>query len=126
MEKSVIITIDDPEQSKWCINTLIEEGYRVFEETKLANIADILYQYDINTIISNPDIKNVPLTELIPLLKRYYRDTKIIVFMKDYSPEKELLLRLNGVSHTIPWPVSRELLLTIVNKINSDKLSYVV
>ena len=124
-DKSVIIAIDQPLQSEWCMNVLKREGYQIFKETRLVDIADLLYRYKIDLIISNPNIKNIPLYELIPLLKRFYRDTKIIVFMEDYSPEKELILRLNGVSHTIPWPVSSELLLSIVDHINKDRLSYV-
>ena len=126
MHKTVIVAVDEPVQSKWCVETLENEGYRTFEATKLVNIADLLYQYRIDIIISNPDIKNIPLYELMPLLKRFYRDTKVIVFMKDYSPEKELALRLNGVSHTVPWPVSSGLLTSIISRINNDRVSCAV
>ena len=122
--KTVIIAIDNPDQRRWCVETLIESGCRIFEATELIHIADLLYRYRINIIISNPDLKNVPLYELLPLLKRFYKDTKVIMFMKDYSPEKELILRLNGVSNTIPWPVSRELLVSLVNKVNIKSEAY--
>jgi len=40
--KTVIIAIDNPDQRRWCVETLIESGCRIFEATELIHIADLL------------------------------------------------------------------------------------
>jgi len=124
--KTIIVALEQAFQREWCIEVLEKGKYRVLKASSLVKIAELLYQYHVDLIISNSDIRGISLIELIPLLNRFYKEIKVAVFMKEYSAEEELLLRLNGVSYTIPWPVTDELMLSVVNRGTDNKIAYAV
>jgi len=95
---------------------LSSDGYRIIKAKNFLTLINSLERYRIHLIISEVKLPGISMAAFLPFLRRHYSYIKVIIVMKEYSPRIELSLRPYKILYVMPWPVSRELLKSLVEK----------
>ena len=95
---------------------LSSDSYRIIKAKNFLTLINSLERYHIHLIISEVKLPGISMAAFLPFLRRRYSDIKVIIVMKEYSPRMELSLRPYKILYVMPWPVSRELLKSLVEK----------
>ena len=95
---------------------LSSDGYRIIKAKNFLTLINSLERYRIHLIISEVKLPGISMAAFLPFLRGRDSDIKVIIVMKEYSPRMELSLRQYNILYVIPWPVSRELLKSLVEK----------
>ncbi|RKY01231.1 MAG: hypothetical protein DRP54_04055 [Spirochaetes bacterium] len=95
---SVIISTEE----KWgeeLAETLSIDGCRIFRVQTLLQMVEYLYKYNIDIIVTGHTVEGVHIHKLLPILFRFFRDVKVIVYLNEYSPQLERTFRIAGVTY---------------------------
>jgi len=114
--KTVLVVFKEDSDRDYLTEVLSQDGYRIIKATSLLSLFDSLDRYIIHLIISEVNLPGISMDAFLPFLRQRYEDIKVIITMKNYSSQMELSLRPYNILYVMPWPVSRELLKSVVAK----------
>lgn len=114
--KTVLVVFKEDSDRDYLTGVLSQDGYRIIKATSLLSLFDSLDRYIIHLIISEVNLPGISMDAFLPFLRQRYEDIKVIITMKNYSSQMELSLRPYNILYVMPWPVSRELLKSVVAK----------
>lgn len=115
-QQTVLLAFKDRSVLAYFTEVLSREGYRVLTADSLVTLMRALDRYKVDLLISGDRLPGVSITALLPLLRERYADIKVIVAMRRYSPQIELLMRQHKVLYVFPLPVSEELVRSVVSQ----------
>lgn len=113
--KTVLAAFRRNSDMKYLQDVLSTDGYRILKASDFVSLIESLNRYRIHLIISEVKLPGISMTNFLPFLRQRYMDIKVIIVMKNYSPRIELLLRSHKILYVMPWPVSRELLRSVIS-----------
>jgi DNA-binding NtrC family response regulator len=97
------------------LSTLLAfEDHRVIGVDNLLSLIDTLNNYRVDLLISHVDLPGIPMVDLIEYIRKKYFDIKIILLMREYSPELERILRPFKILFVGTWPVREALFRSVV------------
>lgn len=114
--KTILLAFQSYSDMNYLSEVLSSDCYRIIRAGNFLSLIDALDHYRIHLIISEVNIPGISMINFLPFLRKRYSNIKVIIAMKDYSPRLELSLRQYNILYVIPWPVSRELLKSLVEK----------
>jgi DNA-binding NtrC family response regulator len=114
--KTVLLAFADRNVAGYFEDILTGEGYRVLKAGTLVGVVDALDRYRVDMLIAGDRLPGVSMTALLPLIRDRHEEVKVIIAMKRYSPQLELCLRPHKILYVMPWPVSGELVRSVVSK----------
>lgn len=114
--RSVLLAVDKSADRDVISGILLSKGYRVIKAENLLSIIESLENYQVHLLISDFELPEISMNNFLPFLRKRYPDLKVIITMKDYSPEKELSLRPYKILYVFTWPIKVEILKSIVEK----------
>jgi DNA-binding NtrC family response regulator len=126
--KTVLIVLKDPEERSYLKQLLEFEDYRIVDADNLLSLIEAVYHYHIDLIIADVDMPGISMADLLSYLRKRFYDIKVILSMKEYSPELELRLRPYKILYVMTWPIGEELLKSIIArglKIDRARLAFV-
>jgi DNA-binding NtrC family response regulator len=115
-QQTVLLAFKDRSVVAYFTRILAGEGYRVLAVDSLATLIGALDRYKVELLISGERLPGVSITAFLPLLRERYAEIKVIVAMRRYSPQLELLLRQYKILYVFPLPVSEELVRSVVSQ----------
>jgi DNA-binding NtrC family response regulator len=113
---TVLLAFSDRMVSEYVESILTVEGYRVLHAGTLLEVVDVLDRFRVDLLIAGERLPGVSMTALLPLIRERYEQVKVVIAMKRYSPRLELCLRPYKILYVMPWPVSGELLKSVVSR----------
>jgi len=114
--KSVLLAVDNLAYRDMISGILQSKGYRVIKANNLLSVIESLENYQIHLLISEVELPEISMINFLPFLRKRYPDLKVIITMKDYSPETELSLRPYKILYVFTWPIEIEILKSVVEK----------
>jgi DNA-binding NtrC family response regulator len=103
------------------------EDHRVIGVDNLLSLIDTLNNYHVDLLISDVNLPGIPMVDLIEYIRNKYFDIKIILLMREYSPELERRLRPFKILFVGTWPVQEALFRSVVARSleRRNELSYI-
>ena len=114
--KTVLVAFQNSSEIDSISRILDSEHYRIIQASNFLSLIESFERYRIHLIISEVDLPGISMITLLPFLRKRHPDLKVIVAMKDYSPEKELILRPYKILYVLTWPLNAALLKSLVSR----------
>ena len=114
--RSVLLAVYNSVDRDMISGILLSKGYRVIKADNLLSVIESLENYRVHLLISDFELPEISMNNFLPFLRKRYPDLKVIITMKNYSPEKELSLRLYKILYVFTWPINIEILKSVVEK----------
>lgn len=113
-QKTILIAFHRPEDRESILKVLSPMEYRIILAEDIISLFDFLQQYRIDLLIAESDFPGVSMSDLLSFLRSRYGEIKVIIAMKEYSVDSELILRQHKLLYLMRWPLNGELLNSIV------------
>ena len=114
--KTVLFVFEDAAEIDYISEAFVSNECRIIKAADLKSLFESLEKFNVDLVIAEEKLAGIPLTQLLPFVRTRFPELKIIITTRDYSPEKELSLRPHKVLYIMPFPINRELLVSIAEK----------
>ncbi|MGQ9614970.1 MAG: hypothetical protein ACUVWJ_01045 [Spirochaetota bacterium] len=114
LPKTILLAIHRPEDRESILKVLSPAEYRIILAEDLISLFDFFQQHRIDLLIAESDFPGVSMCDFLSFLRYRYGEIKVIIAMKEYSVDRELLLRQHKILYVMRWPLNGELLNSIV------------
>ncbi len=114
-EKTVLLALNDDTETDFLKGMLARDGYRVFKAGNFLSLINKFERFNIHVLISDVDLPGFSMIAFLPFLRERYEEVKVIIIMKEYSPEVERALRPYKVMYVMPHPVNGDLLKSVLS-----------
>lgn len=114
-EKTVLLALNDDTETDFLKGMLARDGYRVLKAGNFHSLINKFERFNIHVLISDVDLPGFSMIAFLPFLRERYEEVKVIIIMKEYSPEVERALRPYKVMYVMPHPVNGDLLKSVLS-----------
>ncbi len=114
-EKTVLLALNDDTETDFLGGVLVRDGYRVLKAGNFLSLINRLERYRIHVLIADVDLPGFSMIAFLPFMRERYEEVKVIIIMKEYSPNVERALRPYKVMYVMPHPVDGDLLKSVLS-----------
>ena len=114
--KRIVIADQNVYRRDYLSGVLRSEEYRILAVDNLLSLIETLSNSQVDLLIAHVDLPGILIDELLSYIRKRDLEMKVILIMKNYSPEIERNLRPFKILFMMTWPIREELLRLIVAK----------
>jgi DNA-binding NtrC family response regulator len=114
--KRIVIADQNVYRRDYLSGVLRSEEYRILAVDNLLSLIETLSNSQVDLLIAHIDLPGILIDELLSYIRKRDLEMKVILIMKNYSPEIERNLRPFKILFMMTWPIREELLRLIVAK----------
>ena len=114
--KTVLLAFKKTSDIDYCLEALSTDGYRILKACDFMSLIESLVCYRIDLIISEVGLHGISMIHFIPFLRKYFKDIKLIIAVKNNSSQIELRIRQYNVLYVAKWPANQEILKSVTAK----------
>jgi DNA-binding NtrC family response regulator len=114
--KRIVIADQNVCRRDYLSGVLRSEEYRILAVDNLLSLIETLSNFQVDLLIAHVDLPGILIDELLSYIRKRDLEMKVILIMKNYSPEIERNLRPFKILFMMTWPIREELLRLIVAK----------
>ena len=112
--KRIVIADQNVYRRDYLSGVLQSEEYRILAVDNLLSLIETMSNSQVDLLIAHVDLPGILIDELLSYIRKKDLEMKVILIMKNYSPEIERNLRPFKILFMMTWPIREELLRSIV------------
>jgi len=113
--KTVLLALNDDTETEFLKGMLARDGYRVLKADNFLSLINKFERYNIHVLISDVNLPGFSMVAFLPFMRERYEGVKVIIIMKEYSPNVERVLRPYKVMYVMPHPLNGDLLKSVLS-----------
>ncbi len=115
-KKTVLLAFPNTSDMDYLTRLLSSHEYRIIRADSFITLIEALDRFKVHLLISDVKLADISMAAFLPFLRKRFSDIKVIIAMKNYSPELELTLRQYNILYVMRWPINGELFISVVEK----------
>jgi len=116
IKKTVLLAFPNVSDIDYLTRLLSSHEYRIIRANNFLTLIEALDRFKVHLLISEVELADISMDTFLPFLRKRFSDIKVIIAMKNYSPELELTLRQYNILYVMRWPINGELFMSVVQK----------
>jgi len=115
-KKTILLAFPNVSDIDYLTRLLSSHEYRIIRANSFLTLIEALDRFKVHLLIADVKLADISMAAFLPFLRKRFSDIKVIIAMKNYSPELELTLRQYNILYVMRWPINGELFMSVVEK----------